>query len=43
MVLVSLGLGLPYKINAKETTLLEWIELCRLLEEKNAQQAKANK
>jgi hypothetical protein len=43
MVLVSLGLGLAYKIDAKQTTLSEWIELCKLLEEKNAQQAKANK
>jgi len=43
MVLVSLGLGLAYKIDAKQTTVSEWIELCKLLEEKNAQQAKANK
>jgi hypothetical protein len=43
MVLVSLGLGLAYKINSKETTVSEWIELCHLLEEKNAQQAKNNK
>jgi len=43
MVLVSLGLGLAYKINSKETTVSEWIELCKLLEEKNAQQERANK
>jgi len=43
MVLVGLGLGLPYKINPKETTVMEWIELTKLLEEKNAQQTKANK
>jgi hypothetical protein len=43
MVLVSLGLGLAYKIDAKQTTVSEWIELCHLLEEKNAQQAKNNK
>ena len=43
MVLVSLGLGLAYKIDAKQTTVSEWIELTKLLEEKNAQQAKANK
>ena len=43
MVLVSLGLGLSYKIDAKQTSVSEWIELCHLLEEKNAQQAKANK
>jgi len=43
MVLVSLGLGLAYKIDSKQTTLSEWIELCKLLEEKNAQQAKNNK
>lgn len=43
MVLVGLGLGLPYKINSKETTVLEWIELCKLLEEKNNQQQKTNK
>jgi hypothetical protein len=43
MVLVSLGLGLAYKIDAKQTTLSEWIELCHLLEEKNAQQVKNNK
>jgi UDP-N-acetyl-D-mannosaminuronate dehydrogenase len=43
MVLVSLGLGLAYKIDAKQTTVSEWVELCHLLEEKNAQQAKANK
>jgi hypothetical protein len=43
MVLVSLGLGLAYKIDAKQTTVSEWIELCHLLEEKNAQQSKNNK
>ena len=43
MVLVSLGLGLAYKIDAKQTTVSEWIELTKLLEEKNAQQIKANK
>jgi hypothetical protein len=43
MVLVSLGLGLAYKIDAKQTTVSEWIELTKLLEEKNAQQAKNNK
>ena len=43
MVLVSLGLGLAYKIDAKQTTVSEWIELCKLLEEKNAQQERANK
>jgi len=43
MLLVSLGLGLAYKIDAKQTTVIEWIELCRLLEEKNAQQVKNNK
>jgi hypothetical protein len=43
MILVSLGLGLPYKIDAKQTTVSEWIELTKLLEEKNAQQAKNNK
>ena len=43
MVLVSLGLGLAYKIDAKQTTVSEWIELCKLLEEKNAQQVKNNK
>ena len=43
MVLVSLGLGLSYKIDSKQTTVSEWIELCKLLEEKNTQQAKANK
>lgn len=43
MVLVSLGLGLAYKINSKETTVSEWIELCKLLEEKNAQQERINK
>ena len=43
MVLVSLGLGLAYKIDSKHTTVSEWIELCKLLEEKNAQHAKANK
>jgi hypothetical protein len=43
MVLVSLGLGLAYKIDSKQTTVSEWVELCKLLEEKNAQQVKANK
>jgi hypothetical protein len=43
MVLVSLGLGLAYKIDAKQTSVSEWIELCKLLEEKNAQQANNNK
>lgn len=42
-VLVGLGLGLPYKINSKETSVMEWIELCRLLEEKNDQTKKSNK
>lgn len=37
MVLVSLGLGLAYKIDAKQTTVSEWIELCKLLDEKNVQ------
>ena len=37
MVLVSLGLGLAYKIDAKQTTVSEWIELTKLLEEKNVQ------
>lgn len=43
MVLVSLGLGLAYKIDSKQTSVSEWIELCKLLEEKNAQQEKTNK
>lgn len=43
MVLVSLGLGLAYKIDSKQTTVSEWVELTKLLEEKNAQQTKANK
>ena len=43
MVLVGLSLGLPYKINPKETTVMEWVELCKLLEEKNNQQVKNNK
>lgn len=43
MVLVSLGLGLAYKIDSKQTTVSEWIELCKLLEEKNAQQERNNK
>lgn len=43
MVLVSLGLGLAYKIDAKQTTVSEWVELCKLLEEKNAQQERVNK
>jgi len=43
MVLVGLSLGLPYKINPKETTVMEWVELCKLLEEKNNQQPKTNK
>lgn len=42
MVLVGLSLGLPYKINPKETTVMEWVELCKLLEEKNVQNT-ANK
>jgi len=42
MVLVSLGLGLAYKIDAKQTTVSEWIELCKLLDEKNVQNT-ANK
>jgi hypothetical protein len=42
MVLVSLGLGLAYKIDAKQTTVSEWVELCKLLEEKNVQNT-ANK
>ena len=43
MLLVSLGLGLSYKIDAKQTTVIEWIELCKLLEEKNSQYVKNNK
>ena len=43
MVLVSLGLGLAYKIDSKQTTVSEWIELTKLLEEKNAQQERNNK
>lgn len=42
-ILVGLGLGLPYKINPKETSVSDWIEMCKLLEEKNSQQSKNNK
>ena len=35
LILVSLGLELGYALNAKNITVAEWIEYCKLLEEKN--------
>jgi hypothetical protein len=35
--MVTLGLQYPYRLNPKEITLLEWIEMCKILEEKTKQ------
>lgn len=32
--IATLGLGYGYRLNAKELTVVEWIEICKLLEEK---------
>ena len=37
MILVSMGLQLGYQINAKTTLLTDWIEMCKLLKEKQKQ------
>ena len=33
--IVALGLGYSYRLNAKEISVAEWIEICKMLEEKN--------
>lgn len=35
--IVTLGLQFPYRLNPKEITVIEWIELTKLLEEKSKQ------
>ena len=35
--IATLGLQYPYRLNAKEITVSEWIEICKLLEEKAKQ------
>lgn len=35
--IVALGLGYNYRLNPKEITLKEWIEMCKMLEEKAKQ------
>ena len=37
LLIVGLSLGLSYRINPKETTVMEWIELVKLMEEKSKQ------
>jgi len=35
--IVTLGLQYPYRLNPKEITVIEWIEMCKILEEKSKQ------
>jgi hypothetical protein len=35
--IVTIGLGYPHKLNPKDLTVAEWIELTKLLEEKSKQ------
>jgi hypothetical protein len=35
--IATLGLNYPYRLNAKEITVAEWIEITKLLEEKSKQ------
>ena len=33
--IATVGLGYPYRLNPKEITVIEWIEICKMLEEQN--------
>jgi hypothetical protein len=35
LIIMSLGLNFGYKLNAKEITVAEWVEMCKILKEKN--------
>ena len=35
--IATIGLQYPYRLNPKEMTVIEWIEICKLLEEKSKQ------
>jgi hypothetical protein len=35
--IATIGLQYPYRLNPKEVTVLEWVEICKLLEEKSKQ------
>jgi hypothetical protein len=35
--IATIGLQYPYRLNPKEITVLEWVEICKLLEEKSKQ------
>lgn len=35
LIIIGMGLGLNYKINSKEISVSEWVEFCKLLEEKS--------
>jgi hypothetical protein len=37
LILIGLGLGLNYRLNPKEITVSEYVEMCKLLEEKSKQ------
>ena len=34
LIIVAIALGINYRLNAKEITTLEWIEMCKIMEEK---------
>lgn len=33
--IATIGLGYPYRLNPKEISVVEWIEICKMLEEQN--------
>lgn len=35
LIIVAIALGINYRLNAKEITTLEWIEMCKIMEEKS--------
>lgn len=35
LIIIGMGLGLNYKLNPKEISVSEWVEFCKLLEEKS--------
>ena len=34
LIIVAIALGINYRLNSKEITTLEWIEMCKIMEEK---------
>lgn len=35
LIIVAIALGINYRLNSKEITTLEWIEMCKIMEEKS--------